>query len=342
MHIHNIHIHTHLCTHTHRYLEKIGGAGFQSLTVFRVIRLARVFRLFKTSRYSSYMQIMGAALVKSGDAFGLLLFFIGIAVVIFSSLMYYVERGAENEQGVFIREEDGRPTPFDSIPATFYWCIVTMTTVGYGDVVPLTPWGKLIACVAMICGILIIALPITILGQNFTEVCVFVCVRERVCVCMCESVYMPQISLHMFFIYTLLLLHTHSLTNTHTRAQVYTTYKNPNKKKTAAKRGHNDNKENAEIREHIAAIKVHRVALTKTLTHIRNVLQTRAAGVRNVIHICVCGCVCFILAHIYLFALPHSSIHTHTYTTQCTHALLRRRHRTRQSSSRCGVQSTLW
>eukprot|EP00462_Mataza_sp_D1_P006355 CAMPEP_0175123586 /NCGR_PEP_ID=MMETSP0087-20121206/2325_1 /TAXON_ID=136419 /ORGANISM="Unknown Unknown, Strain D1" /LENGTH=466 /DNA_ID=CAMNT_0016405293 /DNA_START=122 /DNA_END=1522 /DNA_ORIENTATION=- len=143
--------------------------GGSTLKVIRVVRLARVFRLFKMSRYSTYMQIMGRALRRSVDAFGLLLFFVGVAVIIFSSLMYYAERGERAENGIYYRS-DGSESPFTSIPATFYWCIITMTTVGYGDIVPVEDLGKFIAAITMVCGILVIALPVTILGSNFQDV----------------------------------------------------------------------------------------------------------------------------------------------------------------------------
>jgi len=61
-------------------------------------------------------------------------------------------------------------SPFESIPAACWWCIVTMTTVGYGDMYP-TGWvGKLLGCIVMMCGILVIALPITVIGSNFAVV----------------------------------------------------------------------------------------------------------------------------------------------------------------------------
>jgi len=120
------------------YIELWVDAGAaQSLRVFRVVRLARIFRLFKISRYSSYMQIMAEALSRSADAFGLLLFFVSIAVIIFSSVMYFAEKDEPPSTTSGIN-------PFTSIPATFYWCIVTMTTVGY-VLIPLSVFGTFLS-----------------------------------------------------------------------------------------------------------------------------------------------------------------------------------------------------
>jgi hypothetical protein len=114
------------------------------------------------------MKILSTALRKSVDAFGLLAFLLSIAVIIFSSLMFYAERGTCDDDGVCIRG-DGKVSPFTSIPATFYWCVVTMTTVGYGDMVPVESAGMVVAVITMICGIMVLALPITVLGQNFSD-----------------------------------------------------------------------------------------------------------------------------------------------------------------------------
>jgi hypothetical protein len=61
-------------------------------------------------------------------------------------------------------------SPYDSIPTSFWWCLVTMTTVGYGDVVPTQPLGKILAAIVMIFGIVVIALPITVIGSNFSSI----------------------------------------------------------------------------------------------------------------------------------------------------------------------------
>lgn len=152
--------------------DKQGMAGSASAvrttTVFRAVRLFRVLRIFKLGRYSAGMQVFYGALAHSATSLSLLGFLMAITIILFSSVMYIVEgQGDKSEQYC----EDNAPNAceFRTIPTTFWWAIVTMTTVGYGDAVPLTTAGKLIASATMICGIIVIALPISVLGNNFTK-----------------------------------------------------------------------------------------------------------------------------------------------------------------------------
>lgn len=101
-----------------------------SLAILRCVRLVRVFRIFKLSRYSRGLQILGHTLKASLRELGLLFFFLCVGVILFSSAVYYAEFGSSG-------------TKFLSIPHSFWWSIITMTTVGYGDMVPET-LGKLL------------------------------------------------------------------------------------------------------------------------------------------------------------------------------------------------------
>ena len=107
---------------------------------FIILRVLRLTRVLKLSRHSSGMKDLGETISISLDAFSLTFFILVTGIVIFSSVMFYVEQG----EGAFFDYDRGQwmrgdaPTDFQSIPGTFWWCIVTLTTVGYGEVVPFT------------------------------------------------------------------------------------------------------------------------------------------------------------------------------------------------------------
>lgn len=117
-------------------------AGFD----LRVLRVLRLMRLFKLTRYSNAMSTLGGAIKASKDELTLTVLVMGILLVISSTLIYFAEH-------------DAQPEAFSSIPASLWWAVVTMTTIGYGDVYPVTVAGKIVAGMSAIVGIGMFALP---------------------------------------------------------------------------------------------------------------------------------------------------------------------------------------
>lgn len=118
--------------------------GSHSLVVIRILRLLRVFRILKLTRYTQAGRSLARALWASREKISVFIFFVIILVVIVGTLMYIVE---------------GPQHGFTSIPRGIYWAIVTLTTVGYGDISPETAIGQFFASIVMIMGYAIIAVP---------------------------------------------------------------------------------------------------------------------------------------------------------------------------------------
>ena len=130
--------------------------GAQYFLVIRVLRVLRVFRVLRLVRYVGEAELLRDAMVASRRKITVFLFTVLALVIIFGSLMYLVE-GLNPD------------TQFTSIPQSVYWAVVTLTTVGYGDIVPQTPVGQMLANLVMIMGYGIIAVPTGIVTMELNE-----------------------------------------------------------------------------------------------------------------------------------------------------------------------------
>lgn len=126
------------------------------LRILRILRVFRLLRMVKIARYSQTLQIFGRVLVATRIQLLLTLILMSVLLLLASSLMYAVEQEAQ-------------PEAFSSIPAAMWWAIATLTTVGYGDIYPVTAWGKIFGSLVAVFGIGMFALPTGVLGAAFLQ-----------------------------------------------------------------------------------------------------------------------------------------------------------------------------
>jgi len=126
------------------------------LRFIRAVRLLRIFRLLKIGRYSESMKLFGKILKAKKEELFITIFAVFILLIISSSLLYFIENNAQ-------------PEAFSSIPSAMWWGVATLTTVGYGDIYPITTLGKLLGAVISLLGIGLFALPAGILSSGFVE-----------------------------------------------------------------------------------------------------------------------------------------------------------------------------
>ena len=135
------------------YLELLLPGG-HFLSIVRILRLLRLFRIFKMARYIGGAELIIAALRASRPKITVFFFAVISLAVVMGALMYVVE-GSESQ--------------FSSIPKATYWAIVTITTVGYGDIAPQTGFGQFLASIAMLCGYAVLAVPTGIVGAEISR-----------------------------------------------------------------------------------------------------------------------------------------------------------------------------
>jgi len=147
-----------------------GEGGLQKIFgVVRLVRLTRILRIFKVSKSMKMMIVLFRTLVRSRSTLLLLLAASLVLMLAFGAFAVVFERGLYNPALRQYVRIDGSPSPFLSIPEAMYWCMTTMTTVGYGDLYPITPMGWLFGVLCALTGIIILSLPITVIGATFQE-----------------------------------------------------------------------------------------------------------------------------------------------------------------------------
>jgi len=155
-------------------------SGSTVALIFRIVRTLRILRLLKVAQYSRSIDVFFRVIIQAWDALLLLLFFVGFGCIVFGTLIFMCEQGTET---VFYDAATGRnvtkymrpnimdsadeESPFTSIPQSFWFVITTLTTVGYGDMVPTSFLGRIVGGTTQLSGVLFISTPLVIFGTHF-------------------------------------------------------------------------------------------------------------------------------------------------------------------------------
>jgi len=126
------------------------------LRVIRILRLTRLLRVFKLTRYSGALNLVKKVLKDRKNELLITIFLTFVLLLVASTLMYYIEH-------------DAQPDKFPDIITSFWWAVATLTTVGYGDVFPITGWGRLLSGIIAMLGIGLVALPTSIISTGFMD-----------------------------------------------------------------------------------------------------------------------------------------------------------------------------
>lgn len=156
------------------YFEKVVDAK-TNLMVLRLVRLTRMFRILRLGKLSDAMDTLVDTFNASLPSLYVLSFYICLGILVCSSIVYYCEAGVwDSELQAYVvtlpLTGEKTETSFVSIPDTFWWTIVTVTTVGYGDLYPSTPLGKFFGAITIVAGVIAFAMPVGVISSNFSHV----------------------------------------------------------------------------------------------------------------------------------------------------------------------------
>ncbi|KIM19722.1 hypothetical protein M408DRAFT_180557 [Serendipita vermifera MAFF 305830] len=156
------------------YIELALQADTTAFFRFSILRTFRLLRVFRPFRYSSTIlltiEVMILSTRRSKHALLALAFFVSMALIVFSTLLYFAERGTWDDTLETFVDVDGVRSQFESIPAAAWFVLVTITTVGYGEIIPRSFLGRLITVPLLLFGLLLVALPSFVLGREFAVV----------------------------------------------------------------------------------------------------------------------------------------------------------------------------